>query len=90
MKSKFLSDILFQPKELSLALLIMQVFWQQIPSAFVYLEVSLFHPHFYFYLFFLEKQLFSFFNWGIVVLQRCVSFYCTAKWSSLCYTAGFH
>ena len=27
------------------------------------------------------------FYWGIVVLQYCVSFYCTAKWSSLCYTA---
>ena len=31
-----------------------------------------------------------FVNWGIVVLQCCVSFYCAAKWSSLCYTAGSH
>ena len=33
---------------------------------------------------------FPFFSyWGRVVLQCCVSFYCTAKWSSLCCTAGY-
>ena len=27
-----------------------------------------------------------FFYWGIVVLQCCISFYCTAKWTSMCYS----
>ena len=40
--------------------------------------------------FFQPLAFFFFFNWGIVVLQCCVSFYSTAKWSSLCYTAGFY
>ena len=43
-----------------------------------------------FVLFLLFTGVSFFFNWGIVVLQCCVSFYCTAKWSSLCYTAGSH
>ena len=48
---------------------------------------SLFAPFFLIALFFFLFFLFSF-NWGIVVLQCCVSFYCTVKWNSLCYTAG--
>lgn len=47
MKSKFPSDItFFHPKEFSLALIVGQVFWQQILSVSVYLEVSLFRLHF--------------------------------------------
>ena len=44
---------------------------------------------FLFFIFYFVLFIYLFYC-GIIVLQCCVSFYCTAKWSSLCYTAGSH